>query len=148
MSLTFPNYYEATTPRHEPARVLQGPHDAGVCVVGGGFAGLGTALSLVERGRRDVTLIESRRVGFGASGRNGGFVFAGYSRGEEALFRELGPQRARRLYQGSRDAVELIRQRTDRYGAYSNELDRQYRSELITVPAVIHGVLPLVPLRI
>jgi gamma-glutamylputrescine oxidase len=115
MSLTFPNYYEATAARHEPVRVLQGRHDADVCVIGGGFAGLGTALSLVERGRRDVTLIESRRVGFGASGRNGGFVFAGYSRGEGALLHELGPQRARRLYQGTRDAVELIRRRSDRY---------------------------------
>ena len=46
-------------------------------MLGGGFAGLHTALALAERGVRDVLLLEREQVGFGASGRNGGFVFAG-----------------------------------------------------------------------
>lgn len=94
---------------------LQGRREAEVCVVGGGFAGLNTALGLVERGVRDVVLLEADEVGHGASGRNGGFVFGGFSRGEEQLLRELGPARARSLYQGTLDAVELIRQRVGRY---------------------------------
>jgi gamma-glutamylputrescine oxidase len=64
---------------------------------------------------RDIVLLEGAEVGHGASGRNGGFVFGGFSRGEDALLRELGPQRARALYQGTTDAVGLIRRRIDRY---------------------------------
>ncbi|WP_411300678.1 NAD(P)/FAD-dependent oxidoreductase [Lysobacter sp. A3-1-A15] len=90
---------------------LQEPVDAQVCVIGGGFAGLNTALGLVERGVHDVVALEAHGVGHGASGRNGGFVFGGFSRGEQALLDGLGPDRARKLYQGTLDAVELIRQR-------------------------------------
>jgi len=107
-------YYQSTTPAAAfPA--LQGRHEARVCVVGGGFAGLNTALGLVERGERDVLVLEAQQPGFGASGRNGGFVFAGFSRGEERLLAELGPARAMALYRGTVDAVELIRARVGRY---------------------------------
>ena len=87
-----------------------------MCVVGGGFAGLNTALGLAERGVRDVVLLEARDVGHGASGRNGGFVFGGYSRGEAALVEDLGPVRARELYRGTLEAVDLIRSRIQRHG--------------------------------
>ncbi len=92
-------------------------------MVGGGFAGLNTALGLVERGLRDVVLLDSQRIGFGASGRNGGFVFGGFSRGEEQLLADLGPERARALYRGTTDAVELIRHRTDRYDIECDRVD-------------------------
>ncbi|MDQ3617645.1 MAG: FAD-binding oxidoreductase [Pseudomonadota bacterium] len=94
---------------------LRGRAQAEVCIVGGGYAGLNTALGLVERGTTDVLLLEAQEVGFGASGRNGGFVFEGFSRGEDALLRELGPVRAKALYAGTTEAVELIRQRIDRH---------------------------------
>jgi gamma-glutamylputrescine oxidase len=94
---------------------LYGRSDAAVCVIGGGFAGLNTALGLVERGQRDVVLLEAREVGFGASGRNGGFVFAGFSRGEAGLADDVGQSRARALYAGTRRAVAKIRQRIDRH---------------------------------
>ena len=92
-------------------------------MVGGGFAGLNTALGLVERGQGDVLLLDAARVGRGASGRNGGFVFGGFSRGEERLLAELGPVRARALYAGTTDAVELIRSRIDRYGIECERCD-------------------------
>ncbi|HEY0662480.1 MAG TPA: FAD-binding oxidoreductase [Lysobacter sp.] len=118
------NYYTATVP-DQPLGPgpLRGPCSASVCVVGGGFAGLNTALGLAERGVRDVVLLESERVGFGASGRNGGFVFGGFSRGEDALLRELGRERARRLYAGTTAAVERIRERTQRYGIDCDRVD-------------------------
>ncbi len=109
------SYYRATAPGRVQATALQGPTEAKVCVIGGGFAGLNTALGLVERGVDNVVLLEANEVGFGASGRNGGFVFGGFSRGEQSLLRELGPQRARDLYRGTSDAVALIRERIDRY---------------------------------
>ena len=109
------SYYRATVTERASAVPLVAPVEAQVCVVGGGFAGLNTVLGLAERGIRDVVLLEADEVGHGASGRNGGFVFGGFSRGEDALLRELGPQRARALYLGTTDAVRLIRQRIDQY---------------------------------
>ncbi|NUS37744.1 MAG: FAD-binding oxidoreductase [Lysobacter sp.] len=109
------SYYRATVPERTFGPPLRGRREATVCVIGGGFAGLNTALGLAERGVRDVVLLEAEQVGFGASGRNGGFVFGGFSRGEDALLRELGGERARALYAGTTDAVERIRKRIDDY---------------------------------
>jgi gamma-glutamylputrescine oxidase len=115
MPLPTDTYYRATA-RPAPAyAALHGRHAARVCVIGGGFAGLNTALGLVERGVDDVLLLEAQSIGFGASGRNGGFVFGGFSRGEEALLADLGPARARALFAGTTAAVETIRQRIRRY---------------------------------
>jgi gamma-glutamylputrescine oxidase len=109
------SYYQATAPAPSFGPALRGRHECRVCVVGGGFAGLNTAFGLAERGVRDVMLLEAHEVAFGASGRNGGFVFGGFSRGEDALLRDLGPERARALYAGTTDAVELIRARIERH---------------------------------
>lgn len=110
------DYYAATLGEAPDWPALAENVNANVCIVGGGFAGLNTALGLAERGMSDVVLLEARTPGFGASGRNGGFVFGGFSRGEEALLRELGPTRAPALYRGTTAAVELIRQRIAGYG--------------------------------
>ncbi|MDT8448830.1 MAG: FAD-binding oxidoreductase [Wenzhouxiangellaceae bacterium] len=90
---------------------LTGLHETGTAVVGAGLAGLSTALGLIERGCDDVMVVERGAPGEGASGRNGGFVFAGYSLGNEALVRHVGRERARRLHGWTRDAVDLIRRR-------------------------------------
>lgn len=84
-------------------------------VIGGGFAGLYTALGLAERGQQAVCLLEAERIGFGASGRNGGFVFAGYSLGESDLLRRVPPATAVRLYQRTVAAVDRIRSRIAQY---------------------------------
>jgi glycine/D-amino acid oxidase-like deaminating enzyme len=109
------SFYHATAdtgPRFEP---LSGPSDARVAIVGGGFAGLATAMSLVERGVRDIVLLEAEGVGHGASGRNGGFVFGGFSLDNTDLLRQLGADEARPLYRLTLDAVERIRQRIARH---------------------------------
>jgi gamma-glutamylputrescine oxidase len=117
------DYYRATAGAPSPARPLAGGVDCDVCIVGGGFAGLNTALGLVERGHRDVVVLESRHVGHGASGRNGGFVFAGYSRGEERLLADLGVDAAREVYGWTVDAVRRIRHRIDRYSIDCDVID-------------------------
>lgn len=109
------NYYRATANPHAAFPPARGNLECSVCIIGGGFAGLNTALGLAERGHRDVVMLESERIAFGASGRNGGFVFGGFSRGEDALLRDLGPHRARELHRGTLDAVETIRQRIASY---------------------------------
>ncbi|PZQ20875.1 MAG: FAD-dependent oxidoreductase [Stenotrophomonas acidaminiphila] len=110
------NYYSETAGPAPVLQALKSRVEAEVCVVGGGFAGLNTALGLAERGVRDVVLVEADTPAFGASGRNGGFVFGGFSRGEASLLRDLGPSRASDLYTGTTQAVELIRRRITQHG--------------------------------
>lgn len=117
------DYYTATAGPAPAPIVLDGRVDAAVCVVGGGFAGLNTALGLVERGVRDVVVLDAHRVGYGASGRNGGFVFGGYSRGEDRLIADLGPDAAREVYGWTLDAVRRIRARIDRYAIACDVVD-------------------------
>jgi glycine/D-amino acid oxidase-like deaminating enzyme len=109
------DYYRATcSPDHYSP--LNGARECAVCIIGAGFAGLGTALSLLERGVKDVVVLEARDVGFGASGRNGGFVFGGFSLGEGALLSQAGAEDGRQLYQLTLDAVRTIRRRIGQYG--------------------------------
>jgi gamma-glutamylputrescine oxidase len=115
MSSAAPTYYDATANARAPVVALSGTHKADTVVVGGGYAGLATALGLVERGVGDVVVLESSRIGAGASGRNGGFVFGGWSLGEDALLAQLGRDRARRVYAATLDAIALIRTRIARY---------------------------------
>ncbi len=110
------SYYEATAEAPAPLPPLRGAVDAEVCVVGAGFAGLATALGLIERGVRRVIVLEAQHIGFGASGRNGGFVFGGYSLDNATLLAQLGPERARAAYQLTRDALGLIRRRIQAQG--------------------------------
>lgn len=103
-------YYQATA-RGTPYAALAGRAECRICIVGAGFAGLATAMSLIERGETSILVLEAGRVGEGASGRNGGFVFGGFSLGEAALIRAVGSVRARQLYQMTQDGVATIRRR-------------------------------------
>ncbi len=109
------SYYARTASPGEPCARLEGDHETEVCIVGGGLAGLSTALSLAERGTA-VAVLEARRVGWGASGRNGGFVGPGFSTPMRRLVARLGLEHARRLYSLSQNGVTLIRERIARYG--------------------------------
>jgi gamma-glutamylputrescine oxidase len=109
------SFYEATVTRPSDHAPLAGRRSAHVCIIGGGLAGLSTALGLAERGVGEVVVLEAQQVGFGASGRNGGFVFGGYSLDCADLLKTLGPAHARELYTLTTDAVDLMRQRIARY---------------------------------
>jgi gamma-glutamylputrescine oxidase len=113
--MTPSTWYAASARPFESLPPLEGMHEARVAIVGGGYAGVCLALGLAERGVRDVVLLEAHGMGHGASGRNGGFVFGGYSLGEEALLAQLGADRARRLYGATTAAVGLIRRRIANY---------------------------------
>jgi len=95
---------------------LKGRQRCRVAVIGAGLAGVATAIGLIERGMRDVVVLDADEPGAGASGRNGGFVFAGYSLGNDALIRQVGEESAARLHGYTRESVALIRRRIDRYG--------------------------------
>ncbi len=111
-----PGTYYAASAGPAPARpALRGRADAHVCVIGGGFAGLATAIGLIERGMRDVVIVEGETVGHGASGRNGGFVFGGFSLDNAQLLADQGSAGARAMYGLTQQAVATIRRRIGQY---------------------------------
>jgi len=89
---------------------LDGRQEARIGIIGGGLAGLASALSLAERGATPV-LLEAAAVGSGASGRNGGLLSAGFTRELDSLRRQLGRAAADRLFQASLEAVRLVERR-------------------------------------
>ncbi len=101
-------YYEASVPSREAYRSLAGAVTTDVCVVGGGIAGCSTALHLAERGYR-VVLLESEHIGFGASGRNGGQIIPGFGCEQSTLDSLVGVADAKRMWDVSVDAVQLLR---------------------------------------
>jgi gamma-glutamylputrescine oxidase len=104
----FATWYEATTDRGEVRASLRGMVKADVCVIGGGLAGLTTALELSRR-KKKVILLEAKRLAWGASGRNGGFVSNGFAEGIENVQKRVGLDAARALYSLSRSGTEYVR---------------------------------------
>ena len=92
-----PSYYAATVREQVVTAPFTGPARADVCVIGGGYAGLSTALHLARRGV-DVALLEQSRLGWGASGRNGGQAHVGMRRDQRWLEARVGLEDARRLW--------------------------------------------------
>ena len=82
------SYYAASINDLTEYAPLEGGRQADVCIIGAGFTGVSTALHLAERGY-DVHLVEANRVGWGASGRNGGQLIHGIP-GESVIARNLG----------------------------------------------------------
>ncbi|AGZ35787.1 MAG: NAD(P)/FAD-dependent oxidoreductase [Pseudomonas sp.] len=110
------SYYAQTVPTPIPLRpTLQGQHDTDVVIVGAGFSGLHTALRLALAGKR-VTLLESSRVAWAASGRNGGQALLGWSCDMPPLEKSLGTERARRLWDSMCWAAEEMRELPLRHG--------------------------------
>ncbi|WGJ89206.1 FAD-binding oxidoreductase [Achromobacter mucicolens] len=102
-------YYKRTLADSETYyRPLAGAASADVCVIGAGLAGLSTALELARRGR-NVTLLEARRIAWGASGRNGGSVSPAFSAGADAIRKHVDEDHYRQLYRLSMEGVEIIR---------------------------------------
>lgn len=83
------------------------PARADVVVVGAGYTGLAAARALARRGA-SVVVLERHIIGWGASGRNGGFVLPGYKPDIELLARKLGLETARRLFRLSLEAVAYL----------------------------------------
>lgn len=108
------SYYTATAVGvHEHPR-LQGSKRADVCVIGGGFTGLSAALNLAEQGL-DVILLEAERVGFGASGRNGGLIGSGQRKDVIELEEQFGLERSREFWDFAEAAKTEIRERVTKH---------------------------------
>jgi gamma-glutamylputrescine oxidase len=107
-------YYAAQASPLAARPPLSGTRHCDVCIVGGGYAGLSTALHLAERGYETV-LLEADRVGAGASGRNSGFVLPGYAMEIDKLCATVGAAYAEHLWRLSVEAVRLVASRAGRH---------------------------------
>ena len=109
-----PSYYAASA-NPVPARpALQETIEADVCVVGAGYTGLSSALHLLEQGF-SVVMVEAARVGFGASGRNGGQIVNSYSRDIDVIERTVDKRQAELLGAMAFEGGRIIRERVARY---------------------------------
>jgi len=108
------SYYAATANRSFDFPRLRGERRVDVCVIGGGYTGLSSAIHLAERGYA-VALLEAERVGWGASGRNGGQCSVGQRKGQDDLEQAYGLEQARRLWDLGVEAVDTVRDLIDRF---------------------------------
>ncbi|TWI38307.1 NAD(P)/FAD-dependent oxidoreductase [Paracoccus sulfuroxidans] len=110
-----PSLYAATTPTLPPFPQQRGEERADVVVVGGGYTGLSAALHLAEAGFSTM-LLEAHRVGFGASGRNGGQLGSGQRLEVDELEKMVGKPGARALWDMAEEAKALTRDLAARSG--------------------------------
>ena len=110
-----PSYYAATANASPDRPPLQGETRADVCIIGAGFTGISAGLELAERGA-SVVVLEAARVGWGASGRNGGQIVNGYSRELDVIGRRYGTAAAEALGGMALEGGDIIRARVATYG--------------------------------
>ena len=107
-------YYAATANPSPNRPALQGDVHADVCVIGAGYTGLSTALFLAEAGLK-VVVLEAVKVGFGASGRNGGQLVNSYSRDIDVVEKQTDAHGARLIGDMAFEGNRIIRERIARY---------------------------------
>ena len=109
-----PSYYAATANWQTDYPELEEAIEADVAIVGGGFSGVATAVELSERGYK-VVLLESNRIGWGASGRNGGQIIGGYGQNPGAFRSTIGSEGVDIVEGMGVECVDIIRQRIEKY---------------------------------
>lgn len=101
------SWYAASAGAAPSYTPLKGDTDSDVCIIGAGYTGLSSAIHLAERGYK-VVVLEANRVGWGASGRNGGHVGTGQRADQSSLEKWVGRETAGSLWQLGLDAVDLV----------------------------------------
>jgi len=101
------SYYSATATTVEDLPMLRGELEADVCIIGAGYTGLSSALHLAEQGL-SVTILEAEKVGWGASGRNGGHVGTGQRVDQQTLEKKYGLDVAKQLWNFGLQAASLV----------------------------------------
>lgn len=112
----YPASYYAASASPAPARpAFEGEREVEVCIVGAGFSGLSAGIELAERGHQ-VLVLEAAKVGWGASGRNGGQIVNGLNAGLETIGRRYGRGTADFVATVVQEGGRIIRERVARYG--------------------------------
>ncbi len=119
------SYYAATTVGMRQFSRLMESVECDVCVIGGGFTGLSTAINLSERGY-DVVVAEANRVGWGASGRNGGQVGTGLNQSQQEIEQSYGDAHANLLWDLCEEAKAEVRHRIAKHN-----IDCDYKSGVV-----------------
>lgn len=114
------SYYARTAVDQKERPALAGQEAAQICIIGAGYAGLTAALELAKAGNK-VIVLEADIVGWGASGRNGGFVSPGYALGEAQIAKKIGDADARTLHNMSIEGMEIVRDNIQQYEISSAE---------------------------
>ncbi|MCK6190057.1 FAD-binding oxidoreductase [Pseudomonas sp. EYE_354] len=104
------SYYRATANAMPERPCLGADLTADVCVIGGGFTGVNTAIELAQRGL-SVVLLEARRIGWGASGRNGGQLIRGIGHDVSGFARYVGEEGVAYLQRAGIESVALVGER-------------------------------------
>ena len=111
----YPDSYYAASRNDSTGRApIRGRLDADVCIVGAGYTGLSTAVHLAEQGY-SVTLVEGARIGWGASGRNGGQIINGLNAGLDRIEKRFGAEFAARAGSMMQEGAHTIRELVQRY---------------------------------
>ncbi|MEW6982531.1 NAD(P)/FAD-dependent oxidoreductase [Colwelliaceae bacterium 6471] len=108
------SYYAASAQRSVDYPMLNEDITADICVVGGGYSGLSTAIALQEKGYQ-VVLLEAAKIGFGASGRNGGQLVNSFSRDIDHIEKHYGNQTAQAMGDMAFEGADCIRDLIKRY---------------------------------
>lgn len=109
------SYYLASANAMPQYPRLASDLEADVCVIGGGFTGVNTAIELAQRGL-SVILLEGRRIGWGASGRNGGQLIRGIGHDVTGFARYVGQEGVRYLERAGIESVEVVGNRIRQHG--------------------------------
>jgi gamma-glutamylputrescine oxidase len=109
-----PSYYAASASVSPARPPLRGAVETDICIIGAGYTGLSSALHLAEAGFK-VVLLEQARVGWGASGRNGGQIVHSYSRDIDVIESSYGHDVAKPLAAMMFEGAQIIRERVATY---------------------------------
>lgn len=119
-------WYRRTLADDAARPALDGTIETDICIIGGGLAGLTAGLTLARAGR-SVVILEAERIGWGASGRNGGFCSPAWSASADVIGRRCSPEAAKDLHRLSIEGMQFVRRTIDELG--------------ITAAAPVHGKL-------
>jgi len=103
-----PSWYAASAHSFDEFPPLQGGQTFDITIIGGGYSGLSSALHLAKNGYK-VAVVEAHRVGWGASGRNGGQISSGLSPDQEKIETLVGKELAKQVYSLGNEAADTVR---------------------------------------
>tara|TARA_Y100000590_G_scaffold462181_1_gene625649 strand:- start:11000 stop:12325 length:1326 start_codon:yes stop_codon:yes gene_type:complete len=100
------SFYKSSIKSFQKADILENNFNTDICVIGGGLTGISSALHLAKNGY-SVALFEARKIGWGASGRNGGQLGIGMRKDQRTIEKKLGFNHAKELWNIGLEAVDV-----------------------------------------